>query len=364
MGINVVGLDIGSTALRAVELSGVNKAKPSLIHFHEIKLPPGAVVKGEVMEPEIVVAALKRLWSEGKFKSKNVVLGTGDQRILVRDMSVPKMPMKRIKESLPFQVQSMLQIPLTDSLLDFYPVSESVGEHGPMVNGLLIAAEKSVVLSNIRVVERAGLTPVEVDLLPFALNELLIGRSEISGTVALIDVGANTTSIVVTIDRVPRFVRIIPTGGEDLTQALILGLEIDADRAEELKFGMRLGPDSSTDSENDDCSCARCLAERNIYRDDRAIEILDVIAAELLGSLRSTISYFNNTWSEHPVEQILLIGGGAQLSGFAEALGEITHIPVRHAEPIEFVAVQRGLKGKVFQRSMTAAMGLALWSNS
>ena len=360
MATSVVGLDIGSTAVRGVELSGANKTKPTLLRFHEILLPPGVVVKGEVVEPEILVTALKRLWSEGKFKTKNVVLGTGDQRILVRDLSVPKMPLKRIRESLPFQVQSMLQVPLADSLLDFYPVSESVGEHGPIINGLLIAADKSVILGNIRAVERAGLTPVDVDLLPFALNRFLISRAQVGGTVALIDVGANTTSIVVAIDGTPRFVRIIPAGGDDLTQALKLGLEIETDEAEELKFGLRLGPDVEADSQEPACACVRCVAELAIYKDHRAIEILNVMAAELLGSLRSTVNYFNNTWSENPVEKVVLTGGGAQLSGFADALHEMTHIPVGYADASAMITTSRGLHGKKFQNSMTAAIGLAL----
>ena len=371
MASNVVGLDIGSTAVRGVELSSGNKTKPNLIRFHEVPLPPGAVSKGEVVDPDVVGTALKKLWSEGKFKSKNVVLGTGDQRILVRDLSVPKMSLKRIRESLPFQVQSMLQMPPADSLLDFYPISESTGEQGPVVNGLLVAAEKSTVLGNIRAVERAGLTPVEVDLTPFALNRLLISRPQVKGTVALVDIGANTTSIIVVIDGVPQFVRIIPAGGDDLTQALKSGLEIEAEQAEELKRGMRVGADSKveddTRSKNSQCACAKCMAEAAKSGDHRAVEILEVISAELLGSLRSTVNYFNNTWPQNPVQQIVLTGGGAQLSGFDEALSDMTHIPVAAADPFAMVGLAHRLKKKILQEShvsIAVALGLALRSQS
>ena len=68
MRINVVCLDIGSTAVRGVELSATGKTKLNLLRFHEIPLPPGAVSRGEVVKPEIVAFALKKLWSEGGFK--------------------------------------------------------------------------------------------------------------------------------------------------------------------------------------------------------------------------------------------------------------------------------------------------------
>ena len=370
--MRVVGLDIGSTAVRGVELSARKRNRPNLLRFHEVPLPPGAVSRGEVVEPEVVGSALQKLWSEGGFKSKNVVLGTGNQRTLVRDLSVPKASLKGIRESLPFQVQGALQIPLEDSLLDFYPISESTGERGLMVNGLLIAAQKSEILGNIRVVQRAGLTPVEVDLIPFALNRLLIDRSEVKGTVALIEVGGNTTSIIIASDGVPWFVRIIPAGGEDLTQALAAGLEISVEAAEKLKRTLKYGAGpTSTELSGPKTSqhaCPKCSAELpSTPADPRATEILQKVTGELLASLRSTVNYFNNTRPEDPVLQVLLTGGGAQLSGFAQALSEVVHIPVTEADPFATITLARKLKTKNLPEnrpSISVALGLALRSLS
>jgi len=371
MAMNVVGLDIGSTGVRGVELKASKKGKLNLLRFHEVPLPPGAVSRGEVVDPEIVGIALKKLWSEAKFKSKNVVLGIGNERILVRDLSVPKMSLKYIRESLPFQVQSMLQMPLEDCLLDFYPVSESTGEHGPTVNGLLIAAEKREILGNIRAAERAGLIPVEVDLIPFALNRLLVHRVHVNGTVALVEVGGNTTSIIIANHGVPLFVRIIPAGGNDLTQALVSGLEINYEKAEELKRVLKYSLESITENDSSaktsQCGCAKCVAEFASANDSGALEILQTVTSELLGSLRSTVNYFNNTRPEDPVLQVLLTGGGARLSGFAQALSEMTHISVTAADPFALITLSRKLKVKKLQESdpsISVALALALRSQS
>lgn len=370
MATSVVGLDIGSTGVRGVELSANGKTKPTLIRSYEIPLPSGAVVRGEVVDTEAVGSALKRLWSQGGFKSKKVVLGTGNQGVIVRDLTVPKMSIRHIRESLPFHVQSLLQMQLADSILDFYPTSESTGDQGPVINGLLVAAEKKEILGNVNAVERAGLTPVEVDLIPFALNRLLVSRPQVMGTVALIDIGGTTTSIIISSDGVPWFVRIIPTGGDDLTQALVEGLDIDAPSAEELKLSLSLGSaeveEEQSDSTTVKCKCAKCAAEDPFVDDVRSTEILHTVSSELLGSLRSTVNYFNNTRPQDPVRQILLTGGGSLLSGIAGALSELTHVPVDMADPFSAISLPRKRNAKKIHLdgSIAVALGLALRSTT
>ena len=101
---NIVGVDIGSRSLRAVEVADVDKPHPTVVRFSEMALSDGAASRGEVLEPQTVASALKQLWSAGGFKSKNVVLGMGNQRVLARDLTVAKASRERIRESLPFQV--------------------------------------------------------------------------------------------------------------------------------------------------------------------------------------------------------------------------------------------------------------------
>ncbi|TFD42723.1 type IV pilus assembly protein PilM [Cryobacterium sp. TMT1-2-1] len=349
MTTSVVGIDIGSAAVRAVEVSDAGKAKPTLVRFHEVALPGGAVSRGEVVEPNTVAAAIKQLWSAGGFKSKNVVLGMGNHRVLARDLAVPKASMKHIREALPFQVQDMLPVPVSDALLDFYPISESDGENGPQVNGLLIAAVKEAVLGNVLAAELAGLTPVEVDLIPFALSRAIHRGENTDGAVVQIDVGAGTTSVVITIAGVPQFVRLIPTGGDDLTQALTVRLAIDAEQAAAMKRSLGLSP-------------AGALPEHHA-----AVTIIREVTTELLNSLRNTVNYFTNTRDHLTVTRIVLTGGGAQLGGFAEALGEMTRLPVVAPESIGSVALGRGVDATALTQTRGAflvALGLALGSKA
>lgn len=367
MATSTVGLDIGSSAVRGVELGAVKKSKPNLLRFHEVALPSGAVTRGEIIDVDVVSSALKQLWVEGNFKTKDVVLGTGNQHVLVRDLTVPKASLKEIRDSLPFHVQNLLKMTLEESILDFYPVSEGIGDHGPTINGMLIAAERDEILDTIRVVERAGLTPVEVDLVPFALNRLLMSRSNFDGTVAIIDVGGSTTSMIVARDGVPQFVRIIPAGGDDLTQALKSALEINIHSTEELKRTLRIGADIAQGDEfgaiTSPCSCPKCLADVATADDPRVTEILLRVTSELLSGLRNTVNYFNNIHPENLVSQILLTGGGARLSGFSVALQAMTRIPVTAFNPISMVTLSRKSEEKNQMEnvdSLSVAIGLAM----
>jgi type IV pilus assembly protein PilM len=322
---SVVGIDIGSSSLRAVELGDPAKAKPTVLRYFEVSLPEGAVSRGEVLEPNTVAGALRQLWSQGGFKSKSVVLGMGNQRVLARDLTVPKMSLKRIRESLPFEVQDLLPVPVAEALLDFYPVSESTTEQGPVVHGLLIAAVKEAVLGNVKAVQLAGLTTVEVDLIPFALSRVLVTRPQIAGTVALVDIGANTSSVVIAKDGVPQFVRIIPTGGNDLTEALRSGLETDTERAEMIKRTMGL-PTGGVPPEH-----------------QAAAEIVYQVTSELLTSLRNTINYFGNTRPLTPVQRVVLSGGGSLLPGLAPALAELSRLDVVLGDPFATVSLARSV---------------------
>ncbi len=345
MAKNIVGIDIGASAIRAVEVQDPDRAEPTIVRFAEVPVPAGSTRQGEVLEPNTVAAALKQLWSIGRFRTRDVVLGMGNQRVLSRDLTVPKAPIAQIRESLPFQVQDMLPVPVGDAILDFYPTGESDGENGPVVSGLLVAAVKDAVLANVRAAQAADLNPVAVDLIPFALSRVVTPRSH-RGTTAIVECGANTTTVVVVTDGVPKFVRIVPTGGDDITRTLAGRMSISEDEAEAVKrhFGMR---------------------ELSARTPDDAMAIASVreSAQELLSSLRNTINYFANTRPSEPVGEVRLIGGGAALPGFSDSLAEYTRLPVRNAAPFEGARTARSITTESLDANGSAiavAWGLAV----
>ncbi len=347
MAKTIVGIDISAAGVRAVEVGTGGKTLPVLLHHHSIALPAGAVSRGEVVEKQTVATALKRLWSGGHFKSKDVVLGIGNARVFARNLSLPKMSLDLIRESLPFQVQDMIPFPAEDAVLDFYPISESAADGGQVVNGMLVAAVREAVLGNVYAAQFAGLNPIDVDLLPFALARAFQRGSRKAGTSAVIDLGANTTTVVVSADGVPQFVRIIPTGGSDLTTALSNKLGVAVEQAEQMKRSIGLAPSR---------------------QEDRAIGSATMeLTGELMNSLRTTLAFFaSGNQTTPPISNIVLTGGGANLPGFANALAEYTRVPVAIGNPLDAVSVngrsQRARLGNGVGANYSVAIGLALWA--
>lgn len=345
MASTIIGVDFGGGVLRAVELADLRKPKPTIVRYNEMPLPEGAVVRGEVIEPNTVANALKKLWSAGGFKSRTIAMGIGNHRVIARDLTLPRMSRARLRESLPFHVQDVIPMPVDEALLDFYPVEEADGESGPQIQGLLVAAAKDAVLNNIKAARLAGLDTVDVDLLPFAVSRVAIHGASASGTVVLVDVGAGTTSVIIATNGVPQFLRLIPTGGMDLTQGLATRLETNLVEADRVKRSIGL-------------SAVPVAAENQ-----RALEVIYELTGELLTSIRNTITYFANTRPNRDPSRILLTGGGASLPGFDRGLTEMTRLPVHYVDPFERFTVSKSIDAgalREFGSGATAALGLAI----
>jgi len=345
----IVGIDFGSRALRGVEVEGALRDRPTLRRYFEVPIPAGVVRSGEVIDLAAASAAIRRLWSGGKFSTKNVVLGVGNQRVLARDIELPRMTQAQLRESLQYHVQDKLPMPINEAVLDFFPISEGTGEGGPVMNGLLVAASKEAVLANVNAVVKAGLKPVEVDLIPFAVTRTQLRGLRGDGVIALIDVGAETTTVVVTDNGVPQFVRMIPAGGSDVTRGIMSRLSLGEEAADGTKVRMGL------------------VAFGGGTPDQQlAMEAITSVTGELLESIRNTITYYDNTHAAARVDRIVLSGGGARLEGFAAALRELARTNIVVVDPLQTLNVARALRtmGAAERDSLTVALGLALGSKN
>src|SRR5690606_15456003 len=132
--------------------------KPTLVRAAEVSLDEGQARDTEVIDVAAVSSALTRLWHEGKFRSKRVVLGVGNQRVLVREHTAPRMPIAQLRQALPFQVQDLLPVPVAETILDFYPIEPSPESPETEIRGLLVAALKDAIETNVAALTDAGLT--------------------------------------------------------------------------------------------------------------------------------------------------------------------------------------------------------------
>jgi type IV pilus assembly protein PilM len=331
-----IGLDIGSSSIRAVEVRR-GKDEHQLINFGQVPLPVGTVVGGVIQDPTAITAALKQLWAACKFGTRSVTIGVTNPQLVVREMSVSNLPLKEMRKSLPFQVRDMLPLAVERSLLDFHPL-EQPGD-SPTVRGLLIAMPKDAVLTAVDAAEKAGLHVAGVDLASFAL---LRAASRLDTQVeAIVDIGSQVTSMVVHADGEPLIVRTVPRGGAEITESMATRLGIPPAEAEALKcrFGMQ-----------------------GDGRPDNAAAAVDAVRP-LVNEIRSSFSYLASGERQKRVTRLALSGGSALMPGLAEHLQEQLGVAVLYADNAARLrdtrrARQRGFDS--FVPSAAVSIGLTL----
>lgn len=343
----VIGLDLGTTHVRAAELvfgSGGRGAgaQPTLVRYGEVALPPGAIRDGEVEDTGVVSAALRQLWSEARFPTREVNIGVGNQRVVVRELDLPWMPLPQLKASLPFQVQELLPMSTDEALLDFYATAEIEGASGRMVHGMLVAATRDTVRANLLAVESAGLRPTMVDLNPFALMRSVV-RGDLAGrTVAVVDVGARVTQVIIAANGQPQFVRMLPSGGHNVTDAVASAMGISAPEAEGLKretgIGYAVAPDLAA-----------------------AGEAINSVVRPLIEAVRNTFVYYAGNHPGAGIEVVVLTGGGSHLPGLGQYLSSASRLAVTLGDPLATVKLAKTVDaGRVTPRSSLLALSLGL----
>jgi type IV pilus assembly protein PilM len=333
---NPIGLDIGSSSIRAVEARR-GKDDHTLINFGQVPLPPDAVVGGVVQEPAAITVALRQLWAACRFGTRHVTLGVTNPQLVVREMAVSNLPAKELHKSLPFQVRDMLPLAVDRSLLDFHPLEEP-GD-SPTVRGLLIAMPKEAVLTAIDAAEKAGLHVAGVDLASFAL---LRAASRLDSQVeALVEIGAQVTSVVVHADGEPLIVRTVPRGGVQVTEAISTRLGIPTTEAEEIKCRFGLHGDDRPDTPG----------------------AMEDAVRPLVSEIRSSFQYLASGERQKRVTRLALSGGSSQMPGLAEHLQEQLGVTVTHADNAARLRDTRRARQRGFDSFVPAAavsIGLTL----
>jgi type IV pilus assembly protein PilM len=311
---SAVGLDIGTRSINVAEVTAKG-GSTSVTDFGRLELPVGAVREGEILDTTAVAGAVRQLMGHTSIKDKKVHLGIANQRVVVRQIDLPWMPEDEFRTSLRFQVQEFIPIPVEDAELDFHVLEEFSEGDKRMQRMMLVAAHKDMVAAHIQAAQEAGLRPVGVDLNPFAVLRALGEDSALSsGSEVLIDVGAGVTNIVVHDDGVPRFVRILVLGGDDITEALMSAGGTTFEDADELK---------------------KRLGLRQTGEHGEAERTIEQRAGAFVDEVRSSLDYYQAQTGAGRISRVVLSGGGALLAGLPERLAGVLRVPVERAKPFD-----------------------------
>lgn len=319
----VVGLDIGSSGVRAVELRPGRR--PAVRRSASVDLPAGVVKAGVLADAEALTEALRDLWAQGRFGSRAVALGLANDSVLVRQMDLEWMAPADFRKALRYQVADALPVPVDEANLDYHLLDELEAEESEteearkLARIMLVAAGREMVDGYVHAVEAAGLRVVRADLAPFALVRATAASHPTSESDVVVDIGADMITVVLVRDGAPKSVRMISgIGGETITHALQERYDWAWEDAERSKRVLGIIPEVGDDAQT--AHPARALVAEQ--------------ARVLVGEIRTTLEFFAGpAGGERPFSRLLLTGRGSLLRGLDALLADELGVEVTALAP-------------------------------
>ncbi|HET7509476.1 MAG TPA: type IV pilus assembly protein PilM [Solirubrobacterales bacterium] len=308
---SVVGLDIEAGSIAATELSvnGTVAVKSAAV----APLPPGAFGEGEVVDPDVLAAGLKSLFSTHKL-SKQVRLGVGNQRIVVRTLRLPAIEdPKQLDAAVRFQAQEQMPMPLDEAVLEYHVVGGVPGEDGtaPQIDVVVVAARRDMIASFLEPLRRAGLEPVGIDVAAFGMIRALAGvdaqpgpEGESRPEAALFCNIGDVANLAVARGRACLFTRVSHSGLEALAERLAAVRGLSYEHATQWLYHVGLEqPLEYVEGDPETVAEARRALEEGV--------------SGLVDDLRLSLDYYSAQEAAVPVERIVLSGPGSVVTGLA-----------------------------------------------
>lgn len=370
----VVGLDIGTSGVRAVQLKRSRRdGTYTVVRAAALDLPRGAIRNGEIVEPDVVSKTLKRLWRAGRFSTRKVVFGLADAGVLTRQIDLPWMPPDDFRRALKYQVNDALPVDLTTVELDYHVLGEvqrtdDLGQPAASNTILVVAANSASVGIVGDVVRRARLEPVGADSSAFALIRAVCqGRlPEDDSVQAIADLGADQLSVVIHAGGQPRFIRTIANlGGETATAAVAERLRVTEEDAERLKRSIGLNGPAPVVAPIAESSVFGGLVEEAPTAVDpqisATVETLNPWATSVISEIRNSLDYFAALHRSVTVSSLVIAGRTVQLDGLLERMATQIPLPMTRMDPLAGLpAAQRVARHRESDARLAVATGLAM----
>jgi len=338
---SVVGLDIGSSAVKAVELKPSGKGF-RVTAFGSEPVPPDAIVDGAIIDAAAVAEAIRRVFDgNAAFKTKEVCASLSGNAVIVKKITLPVMTPAELDDSIYWEAEQYIPFDIQDVNLDYQILDPGTGpdSRGSM-DVLLVAAKKDKIGDYTSVIAQAGRTPVIVDVDAFALqNAYEINYGLVPGqVVVLLNAGASAININILQGDQSVFTRDISMGGNAYTEAVQKELDLPFDTAEQLKRGIPVDGATFADAQ----------------------PVLHAVTENVLLEIQKTFDFFKATAASDQIDRIMLSGGASRVDGFQAMVQERFNAPVEEFDPFRTVGWDAKKLGGDPAEQATAAVAVGL----
>jgi type IV pilus assembly protein PilM len=331
------GLDIGSGFVKLVVIDH-SKAEPEIVQVATSPLVPDAIVEGEVMDPVLVAETVRSVVDSAGLKKRDVVAAVGGHDVIIKKIPMDRMSDADAREVIRWEAEQHVPFDMENVQLDFQ-ILDPDGQ-SPQMSVLLVAAKRELIENRMSLLADAGLNPVVIDVDAFALHNAFEQNypDSMSGLVALVNIGHETTNLNLLEDGAPALVRDIPFGSRRLREALQRERALTADQAEQVIQGKGGAVDLRT------------------FVNDRV--------DELAVGIERAVAFIVAQSGAAGMGRVFVSGGGARVPGMVEALGHRLGVSAQVANPIQRVGVRPEVTESVamdeFAPMLMLPVGLAL----
>ena len=341
---NLVGLDIGSSAVKVVELKPLSKGRGyELINIGIESIPPECIVDGSIMDAGMVIDAIQRLWDENKIKNQNVATSVSGNAVIIKRITVSAMSDEELAGSIQWEAEQYIPFDIADVNLS-YQILEGVETKESSMEVRLVAVKKDKINDYTSVISQAGKIPMVMDVDACAIQNAYEANYEISTSevVALVNIGSSVTNVSVLKDGMSVFWRDLTIGGHNYTDAIQRELGLPYEQADLLKKG---APQGDVSPEN-------------------AQPVLQTVTEEMGNEVQKTMDFFKTTTADVAVDRIMLSGGGCKIPGLQDYLQDRFDCTVEMLNPLNKIKInEKDFEVETIQQissDVAVAVGLAL----
>jgi len=312
---SIVGLDIGSCSVKAVELTPKGKDF-ELTHLGIAPLPAEAIVQGAFLNSSAIVEAIREAIRNAKIKTQNVAAAVSGHSVIVKRVNLPSMTREELDEQIRWEAEQYIPFDVNEVNLDFQ-ILDPDGTDGQM-DVLLVAAKKDLIDDYVQVISEAGLSPTVIDVAAFAVENAYEANynAQSEEVVALINIGAQVVNINVVCSGIPTFTRDITTAGNQYTEEIQKALSVSFDEAERIKLGGKRGEQSQ---------------EVVPHEVEQAMQ---QVTETVIGEISRSLDFYGATTADSRIQKVVLSGGSANVAGFRAAFQERTGHHVEIMNPL------------------------------
>jgi len=334
----LVGVDIGSSSVKAVELQG-KSGNLQLVSLGHENLQTDSIVDGQIMELNDVSNVINNIFREHQIKTDRIAAGVSGHSVIVKNIVVPQMSADELEESIEWHAEEHIPFDISDVSLDYQVTGSS-----PDALQVLMAACKRDKIANVKqAIQLSGKQPAIIDVDAFALQNCyeVNYKPQPGQIVALLNIGASTMNINILNGNRSVFTRDVSVGGNQYTSLLQKELDLTREQAEVVKRGMP-APDG-----------------KEVQGLEQILEtVSDILALEI----SKTMDFYRATAEDGDgnVQKILISGGGSKLTGLPEYLSKRFEIPVEVLDPFREIKVDTRRFDPDYMREVVPEMVIAV----